>query len=151
MGKIEVGHKAPTFQLYNQDGVLVDMSVYLGVKPLVIYFYPKNFTPGCTAQACSFRDQYADFTDAGATVFGISTDTVSSHKRFGNKHNLPFATLADEKSRVRKLYGVKTDLMGLLPGRETFIIDAQGIIRLRFHSMAATKHIPKALQVLKEI
>lgn len=149
MKQLKIGHKAPSFELRNQDGDLVQISNFIGVKPLVIYFYSKNFTPGCTAQACSFRDQYQDFSDAGATVFGISTDTVDSHKRFSKKYDLPFDTLADTKASVRALYGVKADLFGLLPGRETFIIDEQGILRMRFHSMMAGKHIPKALEVLK--
>lgn len=149
MKQLKIGHKAPSFELRNQDDDLVQMANFIGVKPLVIYFYPKNFTPGCTAQACSFRDQYQDFSDAGATVFGISTDTVDSHKRFSKKYDLPFDTLADTKASVRALYGVKANLFGLLPGRETFIIDEQGILRMRFHSMMAGKHIPKALEVLK--
>lgn len=151
MKSLEVGDKAPEFQLFNQNGKLVDISKFIGVKPLIIYFYPKNFTPGCTAQACSFRDEFADFSNSGAAVFGISTDSVNSHNRFSKKHNLPFDTLADQKGKIRKLYGVKADLFGLLPGRETFIIDSEGILKMRFHSMAAGKHIPKALEVLKSM
>ena len=108
-----------------------------------------NFTPGCTAQACSFRDQYQDFVDAGAKVFGISSDNVNSHQRFRKKHNLPFDTLSDTNNSVRRKYGVNSNLLGLLPGRETFVIDAAGIIKMRFNSIAAGKHIPKALEVVK--
>lgn len=146
---LKVGDKAPPFKLKNQDGSLIYGGELIGTVPLVIYFYPKNFTPGCTAQACSFRDQYQDFTDAGAEVFGISSDSVESHKRFRAKHNLPFDTLSDKNNNVRRKYGVKNELLGLLPGRETFVIDASGVIQMRFNSMMASKHIPKALKVIK--
>lgn len=151
MANLEIGDKAPLFALVNQEGNLIQISDYAGSVPLVIYFYPKNFTPGCTAQACSFRDQYADFKDAGAVVFGISTDSISSHKRFGKKHNLPFDTLADVDGDVRNLYGVKSSLFGLLQGRETFIIDREGIIQMRFNSVQAIRHIPKALRKIQEL
>ncbi|WP_375253473.1 peroxiredoxin [Dokdonia donghaensis] len=146
---LKVGDKAPGFSLKNQDDKDVSIDSLLGQVPMVIYFYPKNFTPGCTAQACSFRDQYQDFTDAGAKVFGISADSVASHKRFKAKHNLPFDTLSDQKNKIRRLYGVKNELLGLLPGRETFVIDATGTVKMRFNSMMAVKHIPKALSVIK--
>lgn len=146
---LKIGDKAPEFKIKNQDGDLIYVGEFIGNTPLIIYFYPKNFTPGCTAQACSFRDQYQDFVDAGAKVFGISSDSVKSHKRFREKHNLPFDTLSDKNNNVRRKYGVKSALLGLLPGRETFVIDAKGIIQMRFNSMAAGKHIPRALEVVK--
>lgn len=146
-----VGEKAPHFILRSQDGENVDMSLYIGKQPLVIYFYPKNFTPGCVAEACSFRDSFQDFEDAGATVFGISSDSVASHQRFAKRYNLPFSTLADVGGKIRKLYGVKGDLLGLLPGRETFVIDRDGIIQMRFNSMQASKHIDKALKFVKSL
>ena len=146
---LKIGDTAPGFTLNNQDNEAILVDELIGKVPMVIYFYPKNFTPGCTAQACSFRDQYQDFTDAGAKVFGISADSVESHKRFRAKHNLPFDTLSDANNKVRKKYGVKNELLGLLPGRETFVIDANGIIKMRFNSMMAAKHIPKALSVIK--
>lgn len=147
--KLKVGDKAPEFKLKNQEGTLIYVGQLLGQTPLVIYFYPKNFTPGCTAQACSFRDQYQDFTDAGAQVFGISSDSVESHKRFREKNNLPFDTLSDKNNKVRQKYGVKNELLGLLPGRETFVIDSTGVIQMRFNSIMAGKHIPKALTVIE--
>ena len=146
---LQIGDRAPDFKLENQDGDWIEASTFIGAMPLVIYFYPKNFTPGCTAQACSFRDQYQDFKDAGAKVFGISSDSVESHKRFRKKHNLPFDTLSDKSGKVRKRYGVKNELLGLLPGRETFVINKKGVIQMRFNSMLANKHIPKALAVVK--
>ena len=147
--ELKIGDKAPVFKISNQNGELIDAGEFIGVIPLVIYFYPKNFTPGCTAQACSFRDQYQDFVDAGAKVFGISSDSVKSHQRFRKKYNLPFDTLSDKNNNVRRKYGVKSNLLGLLPGRETFVIDAKGTIQMRFNSMAAGKHIPKALEIVK--
>jgi len=147
--ELKIGDKALVFKISNQNGELIDTGEFIGIIPLVIYFYPKNFTPGCTAQACSFRDQYQDFVDAGAKVFGISSDSVKSHQRFKKKHNLPFDTLSDKNNNVRRKYGVKSNLLGLLPGRETFVIDAKGTIQMRFNSMAAGKHIPKALDIVK--
>jgi peroxiredoxin Q/BCP len=149
--KAAVGDKAPVFQLKNQEDVWVNLNDFLGKIPLVIYFYPKNFTPGCVAEACSFRDQFEDFTDLGAMVIGISADSVNSHARFVKKYKLPFTMLADIDNKVRKLFDVKGNFMGLIPGRETFVIDAQGIIQMRFDSLLATKHIPKALKMLQKV
>lgn len=146
-----LGEKAPSFVLKNQNGEAVEMSDYLGKQPLVIYFYPKNFTPGCVAEACSFRDSFEDFKDAGAVVFGISNDSVASHARFAKKYRLPFPVLSDKGGKIRKLYGVKNDLLGLLPGRETFVIDKNGLIQMEFNSMQATKHIAKALKLIKSL
>jgi len=148
---LRVGDKAPHFTLHNQDGNPLDMAQYIGKQALVIYFYPKNFTPGCTAEACSFRDSFEDFTDAGAQVFGISNDSVASHARFAKKYRLPFSVLSDPRGKIRKLYGVKSDLMGLLPGRETFVIDAQGVLQMRFNSMQASRHLDKALKRIKSL
>lgn len=145
------GDKAPLFSLKNQKDQEVQVSSYIGKHALVIYFYPKNFTPGCVAEACSFRDHFEEFTDAGAIVIGISSDTVSSHARFAKKYNLPFITLSDKGGKVKKKYGVKSNFMGLLPGRETFVIDKKGIIRMRFNSMMASKHIPEALLIVNKI
>lgn len=149
--KAQVGDKAPAFTLSNQDGKTVESSSIYGNQPVVIYFYPKNFTPGCTAEACSFRDHYEDFTEMGAAVIGISSDKVSSHARFVKKYNLPFTMLADEKGKVRKAFDVKGNLLGLIPGRETFVIDGEGIIQMRFDSMQASRHITKALHMLKSL
>ena len=138
------------FTATDQNGNTFDISQYLGKKPLVIYFYPKNFTPGCTAEACSFRDNYQDFQDLGAEVIGISGDSESSHKRFAKKHNLPFTLLSDKSGKLRKQFGVKKSLLGLLPGRETFIFDVDAKLILKFNSLDAKPHIRKALKVLKD-
>mgnify|MGYP005869223487 FL=1 len=137
------------FTATDQNGDVFDVSKHLGKKPLVIYFYPKNFTPGCTTEACSFRDNYQDFQDLGAEVIGISGDSESSHKRFAKKHNLPFTLLSDKDGKLRKQFGVKKNLLGLLPGRETFIFDVDAKLILKFNSLDAKPHIRKALKALK--
>lgn len=139
------------FKTTDQNGSAFDISLYLGKKPLVVYFYPKNFTPGCTTEACSFRDNYKDFQDLGAEVMGISGDSESSHKRFAKKYDLPFVLLSDKDGKLRKQFGVKNNLLGLLPGRETFIFDDNAKLILRFNSLDAKPHIRIALKTLKDI
>ncbi len=143
--------KLKPFTATDQNGDKFDISEFLGKKPLVIYFYPKDFTPGCTKEACSFRDRYEDFQELGAEVIGISGDNESSHKRFAKKYNLPFTLLSDKNGQLRKLFGVKKNLLGLLSGRETFIFDADGKLVLRFNSLNAEPHIRKALKTLKQL
>lgn len=119
-------------------------------QPFVVYFYPKDFTPGCTKEACGFRDSYEDFKDLGAEVFGISSDTAKSHTRFKEKHRLPFILLSDPGKRAKKAFGVKAHLMGLIPGRETFVFDRTGTLIHKFNSMNSGKHVEEALNSLKE-
>lgn len=148
----QIGDKIPHFISKDSNGNDFDSNNYIGVKPLVIYFYPKDNTPGCTAQACGFRDQYEDFTDLGAEVIGISSDTVDSHSGFANRYKLPFILLSDANKRIRKLFGVPTGLLGMLPGRVTYVTDKNGIVVLIFeNSLLATKHISKALAAIKKI
>lgn len=139
------------FTAIDQNGDKFDTSKYIGKTPLVIYFYPKDFTPGCTKEACTFRDRYQDFQELGAEVIGISGDNESSHKRFAKKYNLPFTLLSDQNGQLRKRFGVKKNLLGLIPGRETFIFDDEGKLVLRFNSLNAEPHIRKALKTLKDI
>ena len=148
---LKIGDKLPNFTAKDNLGNDFDSQNYNGQKPLVIYFYPKDNTPGCTAQACSFRDQYQDFTDLGAEVIGISSDSESSHQTFTNKFKLPFILLSDANSKIRKAFGVPTALFGLLPGRVTYVADKTGTIVMIFDSMMATKHIPKALAAVKKL
>ena len=151
MPKVKVGDKAPDFTLPNQDGEIVSLSDYIYKKNVVLFFYPKDFSPGCTTQACSFRDHYENFTDLGAEVIGISSDSVESHKRFLDEYLLPFTLLSDEDGEVRSLYG-STKGFGMLPGRYTFILDKSGTIQHIFTSETnMTKHIDEALKVLREI
>ncbi|GAA6764400.1 peroxiredoxin [Flavobacterium johnsoniae] len=148
---LKIGDIVPNFTAKDSHGEVFESKDVLGRKPLVIYFYPKDNTPGCTTEACSFRDQYEDFKDLGAEVIGISADSVKSHQKFANKHKLPFILLSDEDKRLRHLFGVKNNLFGLIPGRVTFIIDRNGVVIYIFDSMNAAKHIPKALEIIKEL
>lgn len=148
---LEIGDKVPNFIAKDKDGIVFESKSVVGIKPVVFYFYPKDNTPGCTAQACSFRDQYEDFIDLGAEVIGISSDSSSSHEKFAKKYRLPFKLLSDNDKKIRTLFGVKPNLFGLLPGRVTYVIDSNGIIRLVFDSVVATNHIPKALKMVQKI
>ncbi len=143
-----VGQAPPDFTLPDQNGTPVTLSALKGGW-VVVYFYPKDDTPGCTTEACSFRDSFEDFTDAGATVIGISSDSVASHKAFEEKFQLPFTLVADEGGVVRKQWKVGKTL-GLIPGRVTYVIDPEGIVRHVFSSqMKAAKHIPEALEAIR--
>lgn len=148
---IELGDVIPHFTAIDTNEEKFDTLEYIGKKPLVIYFYPKNNTPGCTAQACGFRDQYQDFTDLGAEVIGISSDSVDSHNAFAKQYKLPFILLSDTDKKIRKLFGVPSGLLGVLPGRVTYIVDKQGKVVLVFDdSINATKHIVEALEAIKK-
>ncbi|MEO0488900.1 MAG: peroxiredoxin [Cyanobacteria bacterium P01_A01_bin.123] len=148
---VKVGDTAPDFALQSASGETVKLSDFKGQKPVVLYFYPKDDTPGCTAEACSFRDSYEAFTDAGAEVIGVSSDSPASHQKFAAKHSLPFTLLSDEGSKMRKAYGVPATL-GLLPGRVTYVIDPAGTVQHVFNSQFnATAHVGEALGVLQKI
>jgi len=148
---IEVGSPAPEFRLQRSDGKYVSSDEFRGKKNLVVYFYPKDFSRGCTAEACGFRDSYEAFKNLGAEVIGISGDGQQSHDGFAREHKLPFILLTDTDGAVRKAYGVKKSL-GLIPGRVSFIIDKQGIVRHIFSSQARpTAHVDEALAVLKTL
>lgn len=145
---LQVGDKIPEVRLQDQDGKEVALSSYRGQKNLVVYFYPKDDTPGCTKESCSFRDQYDVFKSSGAEVIGISSDSPESHKKFATKHRLPFTLLADVGGQVRKQFGVPGTL-GFLPGRVTYVIDKQGTVRHIFNSQfSPQKHITEALEIL---
>ena len=149
--KLKVGDTIPNFKAKDANGNDFDSQNIVGLKPLVIYFYPKDNTPGCTAEACSFRDQYEDFTALGAEVIGISSDSVTSHQQFSKQFKLPFILLSDNDKKIRKLFGVPSGLFGLLPGRVTYVTDKNGVIQMIFDSMRAAKHIPKALVAIKKL
>jgi peroxiredoxin Q/BCP len=147
---IQAGDKAPEFTLPKQDGTLVSLKDLLKKGSVVLYFYPKDNTPGCTAEACAFRDSYEVFKDAGAEVVGISSDSAKSHEGFAAKHQLPFTLVADTDGAVRKAYGVPKTL-GLLQGRVTYVIDPQGKVRHVFNSqLGVGKHVSEALAVVKQ-
>ena len=146
---IQIGDKLPSFKATKQDGTAFE-SHEIHEKPVVIYFYPKDFTPGCTTQACSFRDAYQDFQDLGAEVIGISGDSASSHQNFQQKYKLPFILLSDSDRKLRRLFGVPTALFGLLPGRVTYVFDAKGYCIYIFDSMSAKNHIEKSLKAIQK-
>ncbi|MDF0556510.1 peroxiredoxin [Kamptonema sp. UHCC 0994] len=148
---VKVGETAPDFTLPSQTGSPVSLKDFRGKKSVVVYFYPKDDTPGCTAEACAFRDSYEIFSDAGAEVIGISEDSQQSHQQFAAKHNLPFTLLSDAGNKVRQLYGVPATLW-VLPGRVTYVIDEQGVVRHIFDSMLNFKaHVEESLKTLQAI
>ncbi len=148
MTELKAGEPAPDFELPDQEGNLVRLRQFRGKGAVVVYFYPKDDTSGCTIEACGFRDDYARFKAAGVEVLGISGDSGASHRAFAAKFNLPFTLLSDAGGRVRKLYGVKKTL-GILPGRVTYVIDRDGIVRHVFSSQSQpAKHVEEALRAL---
>ena len=149
--QISVGDEAPDFSLPSQDGGVVRLKDLLKTKEVVLYFYPKDNTPGCTTEAKAFRDSYEAFKEFGAEVVGVSSDSVNSHAEFASKCALPFTLLSDPGGSVRKLYGVPST-MGFLPGRVTYVIDSKGIVRHVFSSqMNVTRHVEEAISVLKSM
>lgn len=149
---LKTGDAIPSFALRNQYNEEIESHKLLDQKALVLYFYPKDDTPGCTAEACAFRDQFEVFTEAGARVVGISADSPASHKAFAQKHRLPFLLLSDEKNAVRKKFGVPKSMFGLLPGRVTYIVDQKGVVRHIFSSqLNVNKHITESLRVIKSL
>ena len=149
MGEIRVGDRFPTFALPDQNGETFRSSEALEKGPLVVFFYPKDETMGCTAEACAFRDSYDVFQEAGATVVGISSDDTKSHRRFADKHGFPFLLLSDTDGAVRRSFGVPKTL-GLLPGRSTYVIDPKGVVRHVFHSqLQAKQHVNEALSAVR--
>ncbi|MBD2498237.1 peroxiredoxin [Nostoc sp. FACHB-280] len=148
---VKVGDIAPDFTLPAQNGTTVSLNDYRGQKAVVLYFYPKDDTPGCTAESCAFRDQYEVFKDAGAEVIGVSGDSSESHQRFAAKYNLPFILLSDKGDQVRKQYGA-TAAFGLFPGRVTYVIDQQGVVQYVFDSMLNFQgHVTEALKTLQTL
>lgn len=148
---IQMGDKIPEFSLKDQDGNAFSIASLIGKKVLVVYFYPKDYTPGCTKEACSFRDSYEDFKTLGAEVIGISDDSVTRHLKFSKSYKLPFILLSDSDNQVRKRFGVSSNLFGLIPGRVTYVVDKKGIVVLVFDSMNASKHIKKAKETIEKL
>ncbi len=148
---LSIGDRAPDFTLPGSGGKPVRLSELTASKAVVVFFYPKDDTPGCTVEACGFRDRYDAFASAGAEVVGISSDTLASHDRFAGKHKLPMTLLSDVDGKVRKLFGVKSTL-GLMPGRATFVIDRKGVVQHVFVSqLRAGKHVEEALAVIERL
>lgn len=144
------GDPAPLIALPDQHGV-ERRSDQLAGKALVLFFYPKDDTPGCTAEACAFRDSYDDLQALGAEVWGISGDGAASHQRFATRHNLPFPLLVDGNNQVRRAFGVPS-VLGLLPGRVTYVIDGHGVIRHVFNNLLdGPAHRAEALAALNKL
>jgi len=149
--KVDLGSVAPDFALPSQSGDLVHLKDFFGRRPVVLFFYPKDDTPGCTQEVCAFRDGYEEFGRLDAKVVGVSSDSVSSHKNFADNHDLPFTLLSDAEGKVRRLYGVPSTF-GLFTGRVTYIIDREGVVRHVFSSqLAASRHVREALGTLRAI
>lgn len=150
MADVQPGMPIPDVTLTGPEGP-VRLRDLLGERALVFYFYPKDETPGCTAEACSFRDQYQDFLDAGADVIGVSRDSAESHEKFKTHHRLPFRLFSDPGGAAAAAFGVKKTF-GLIAGRSTFVIDKGGVVRLRFDSqLNATKHVREALDMVRSL
>ena len=144
------GDQAPDFTLKDQDGVERSLSDVRG-KPLVLFFYPKDDTPGCTIEACGFRDSYNDFQALGAEVWGVSGDGASSHRRFADRHQLPYPLLVDNNNKLREAFGVARSLF-VVPGRVTYVLDAEGVVRLVFNALLdATAHVEQAKAALRQL
>jgi peroxiredoxin Q/BCP len=149
--KVKVGSVAPNFTLPSQSGEMVSLEHFLGHKPVVLFFYPKDDSPGCTKQVCAFRDDYEEFGKLDAEVIGISSDSVESHRSLTAKHHLPYTLVSDKGGKVRKLYGVPNTL-GLFPGRVTYVIDKKGVVRHIFSSQVGIdRHVEDALEALESI
>eukprot|EP00250_Pteridium_aquilinum_P026484 c33078_g1_i1 orf=66-722(+) len=149
--KVSKGDVAPPFSLKDQNGKTVSLSKFKG-KPLVLYFYPADETPGCTKQACAFRDSYEKFKKAGAEVVGVSGDSAESHKNFASKYKLPYTLLSDEGNKLRKEWGIPGDFFGSLPGRQTYVIDKKGVVQLVFNNQfQPEKHIDETLKILQSM
>jgi len=152
MEKLDVGSTVPKFELVDQNGNMFSLDSVLGKKNLVIYFYPKDDSPGCTKEACSFRDQFEVFADADAMIIGISAQSVESHYAFAQKHRLNYTMLSDTGNKVRQLFGVRASFFGLIPGRVTYVINKQGKVAYVFNSqIQAQKHVEEALRILQEL
>ncbi|WP_102347629.1 thioredoxin-dependent thiol peroxidase [Bacillus sp. Marseille-P3661] len=151
---IEVGQKAPEFSLEASNGEIVKLADFRG-KFVVLYFYPKDMTPGCTTEACDFRDQHANFADINAVILGVSPDPLNRHQKFIEKHELPFLLLADVNNEAAEAYGVwklkknfGKEYMGI--ERSTFIIDQDGNLVKEWRKVKVKGHVEEALQYIKE-
>jgi peroxiredoxin Q/BCP len=152
---IPEGVPAPNFKLEDEHGEPHELKEYLG-KPVVLYFYPKDDTPGCTTEACNFRDNYSDYQKAGVVVLGVSPDTVKSHTKFKDKYNLPFTLLADPDHKVCEIYGVwglkkkyGREYMGVL--RTTFLINPDGMVAKVFEQVKPAEHSKEVLEAVSQL
>lgn len=148
---LNTGDQAPDFTLTSQSGESVRLSSFQGKQSVVLFFYPRDFSPGCTKEVCHFRDSYEEFSKLGAQVIGISSNDQASHEKFASQYKVPYLLLTDPGASVRDAYGVKKTF-GLLPGRATFVIDKNGTVRHIYSSqMNPDRHIDEALAALRKL
>jgi len=148
MNPIQIGDQIPDFSLRDQNGEIFDIKTVLGKKNIVIFFYPLDGSHGCTRQACYFRDFSEDFDATDAVIIGISGQSVESHKKFAENYSLKYPLLSDDGDRVRKLFGVPSNLFGLLSGRVTYVANKDGKIVYIFNSQTKVeRHVDEALKV----
>jgi peroxiredoxin Q/BCP len=148
MNKVHIGDKIPSFTLKDQNGNDFDISSLLGRKKLVIFFYPQDGSLNCTKEACYFRDLYDVFDEADAALIGISGQSVESHKEFAEKNRLNYTLLSDTGNAVRRLFGVPGRVLGLIPGRVTYVADRSGKVVYVFDSQTETqRHVDEALKI----
>lgn len=148
---LQIGDKAPDFTAEAHNGETVSLADYRGKQTVVLYFYPRDNTSVCTAQACSFRDAYEDFAKDGAVVIGVSGDSLERHREFAKSKQLPFLLVSDADGSLREKFGVP-NMLGLVPRRVTFVIDRDGVIRHVFEAMfSSTPHIEGARKVVREL
>ncbi len=151
MASLKVGDRIPDITLPSATGENIRLRDFEGEKAVVVYFYPKDDTPGCTKESCAFRDNYSMFTEVGAEVIGISSDSEKSHQEFASKYDLPFTLLSDTNQKARKAFGVPNALF-VLPGRVTYVIDKQGIVKHIYDSMLDfNAHVQESLQVIQAL
>ena len=150
MSTIQVGDRAPDFTAATHTGQPISLADYRGKQAVVLFFYPRDNTPTCTAEACAFRDSLADFAEAGAVVIGISGDSLDRHREFAERHRLPYLLISDADGAIRQAFGVAR-VWGILPGRVTYVIDRAGIVRRIFNAtFAANQHVTEALQMVRQ-
>lgn len=148
---LKPGASAPNFTATLHDGTPFELSDYRGNKNVVLYFYPKDFTPGCTSQACSFRDNYAAISAFDALIFGVSGDSETTHASFKDRHDLPFPLIADPGREVHGLYEA-TGLIPWMTPRLTYVVDKSGLIRAAIrHDFQVQRHVPEVLEALKDL
>ena len=148
---LRTGNPAPDFTARLDDGTEFTLSSYRGKKHVVLYFYPKDFTPGCTAEACSFRDNYGRISAYDAIIVGVSADSSDSHTSFKEKHELPFPLASDPDGKLRDLYDAK-GWIPWMPPRVTYVIDKEGVIRAAVrHDFRVTAHVPEVVEALEKL
>ena len=151
MAAIKTGDVAPEVSGVDQDGQTVRLADYLGQQAVVLFFYPADDSPVCTKEACSFRDAYEQFVEAGAVVLGVSGDSGPRHQQFASKHRLPFRLLTDRDGSIRRAFGVPKTL-GIFPGRVTYVLDKSGVVRHVFASqLDAERHVREALEIVEQL